>query len=171
MSKLRAATIACALGAAFACAPVAAQPGSAAQACAEVGPAILVSISGFKSRADTVRVQSYGGEPARWFDKGTYIKRIELPAAQADLVCLPVPRPGTYAVSVRHDANGNGKSDRADGGGMSGNPDVSLFDLMLKRKPAPDKVQVRVGSGLTQVQIVMNYIQGGSFEPLRGGAR
>lgn len=170
MSKLRAATIACALGAALACTPVAAQPGSAAQACTETGPAILVSIIGLKSRTGTVRIQSYGGDPAYWFAKGTFLKRIDLPATQADLVCLPVPRPGTYAVSVRHDANGNGKGDMSDGGGMSGNPDVSLFNLMLRRKPSPDKVQVRVGNSLTQIQIVMNYVQGGSFEPLRGGA-
>ncbi len=163
MSKLRAAMTMCVPGVLALCAPAFAQP---ATACAGDAPAILVNVSGLKSRAGLIRVQSYGGDPAHWFDKGTYLRRVELPAGQADQVCVPVPRPGTYAISVRHDSNGNGKSDRADGGGMSGNPDVSLMGLLLKRKPAPARVQVHVGNGVTPIQIVMNYVQGGSFEPI-----
>ena len=54
----------------------------------------------------------------------------------------------------------------SDGGGMSGNPHVSLLDLAFKRKPDPQRVQVRVGNGVAQVNIVMNYVQGASFAPL-----
>jgi uncharacterized protein (DUF2141 family) len=171
MSKLRFGSIACMIATAFAFAALAAAPARAQSCGADTGPSILVSINGFKSRTGTVRVQSYGGDPARWFEKGTYLRRIELPAAQADQFCIPVPRPGLYAISVRHDLNGNGKSDRADGGGMSGNPDVSLLSLVLKRKPAPERVQVRVGTGTTPVQITLNYIRGSAFEPVNAGGR
>jgi hypothetical protein len=75
--------------------------------------------------------------PATFFEKGRWLSRIEVPvpAGGAADVCVPVPRPGTYAVSVRHDLDRDGKSGRADGGGMSGNPRLSLVDVVLKRKP------------------------------------
>ncbi len=133
-------------------------------------PAMLVHIVGFKARTGTVRVQSYGGDPARYFDKDTYLKRVDLrvPAAGALDVCLPVPSPGTYAISVRHDIDGAGKSDRGDGGGLSGNPHMSLFDLLFKRKPDPAVVAVPVQRGVRTVPIVLNYLSGTSFRPVAG---
>jgi len=134
-------------------------------------PAMLVRVEGLKSRSGILRVQSYGGDPARYFDKGAYLERVEFrtPAAGPVEVCLPVPKPGVYAVSVRHDANGNGSVDIGnDGGGFSGNPSYSLFDAMFKRKPSPVQVQVRV-TGLTQVPVVLNYVHGASLGPIGTG--
>ena len=81
-----------------------------------------------------------------------------------------MPAPGRYAVSVRHDVNGTGKTDKSDGGGMSGNPHLSLFDLMLKRKPSPDEVAVEVGHGVKVVPITLNYMAGGSFRPVEAAS-
>jgi uncharacterized protein (DUF2141 family) len=133
-------------------------------------PAVLVHIVGFKARTGIVRVQSYGGDPARYFDKGTYLKRVELrvpPAGPLD-VCVPVPAPGTYAISVRHDIDGAGRTGRGDGGGLSGNPHLSLFDLLFKRKPDPAVVAVPVQRGVRTVPIVLNYLSGTSFRPVAG---
>lgn len=137
------------------------------------GSSVLVEIVGLKSRTGTVRVQAYGGNPAHYFDKGAWLERIDVPVpATGDVaVCVPLPKPGTYAVSVRHDANGNRKSDKSDGGGMSGNPDVSLTDILFKRKPAPKEVSFSVGQGTKSISVVMNYIQGGSFRPVRMASR
>jgi uncharacterized protein (DUF2141 family) len=145
--------------------------GPFATACEAGGPAILVRVTGFKARTGVLRVQSYGGDPDHYFDKGTYLKRIEVqvPAAGAADVCVPVPGPGRYAISVRHDLNGSGKTDRSDGGGMSGNPHLSLIDLMFKRKPSPDQVAVAVPRGVRVVPVVLNYLQGGSFAPVTAG--
>lgn len=134
-------------------------------------PAMLVEVIGVRSDSGTIRVQAYGGAPERYFDKGTYIERIDMPTARAHEICVPVPAPGTYAISVRHDANGNGKSDMRDGGGMSGNPRMSVWDLITKNKPDPAEVQVQVGPGVTPVRVVMNYVQGGSFKPLASARR
>lgn len=140
---------------------------AAAPVCkAGASPAILVQVIGVRSDAGTVRVQAYGGDPAHYFDKGSYIERIEMPTAQAREICVPLPKPGTYAISVRHDTNGNGKADMKDGGGMSGNPQFSVWDLIVKNKPDPRQVQVHVGQGVTPVRVVMNYVQGGSFRPV-----
>jgi len=146
----------------------AAPAGPFAEACAAGQPAMLVHVIGFKQRTGVVRVQSYGGDPDHYFDKGSYLKRIELrvPPAGALDVCVPVPAPGRYAVSVRHDIDGSGHTGRSDGGGMSGNPHVSLFDLMFRRKPEPEQVAVAVGRGVRVVPITLNYLSGGSFAPV-----
>jgi uncharacterized protein (DUF2141 family) len=175
MSKKRfpLATIALCAIAALPAAGHAAPAGPFAEACEGANAAMLVHVTGFKARTGMLRVQSYGGDPDHYFDKGTYLKRIDLrvPAAGPLDVCVPVPGPGRYAVSVRHDLNGSGKTDRSDGGGMSGNPHLSLFDLMFKRKPAPDEVAVGVGNGVKMVPIVLNYISGASFRPIATASR
>ena len=133
---------------------------------------MLVHIEGLKSRTGTVRVQSYGGPANTYFDKGAYLRRIDVrpPASGPIDVCVPVPTAGTYAVSVRHDADGSGKTGLSDGGGMSGNPKMSFMDVVSRRKPDPKTVQVLV-KGVTTVQITMNYMQGFSFRPLAMAAR
>ena len=144
--------------------------GPHADACDGSKPAMLVRVEGLKSRTGVLRVQSYGGNPSRYFDKGSYLERVEVrtPATGPVEVCMPVPRPGLYAVSVRHDANGNGSADVSnDGGGFSGNPNLSLFDVIFKRKPSPVQVQVHVTS-LTPVPVVLNYVHGTSLGPIRG---
>jgi len=144
--------------------------GPHADECDGSKPAMVVRVEGLKSRTGILRVQLYGGDPARYFDKGTYIDRVEFhtPSAGPVDVCVPVPHPGNYAISVRHDANGNGSVDiGSDGGGFSGNPSYSLFDAMFKRKPSPVAVQVHV-AGLTQVPVILNYVHGGSLGPISG---
>jgi len=170
MSKVRIGAGAAMLAAAMVlpAAARAAPVGPFAAACVAGEPAMLVHVVGFKQRTGVVRVQSYGGDPARYFDKGSYLQRIELrvPAAGALDVCVPVPAPGRYAVSVRHDIDGSGHTGRSDGGGLSGNPHLSLFDLLFRRKPAADQVAVAVGHGVRVVPIVLNYLSGTSFVPV-----
>lgn len=137
-------------------------------ACEAGKPAMMVRVIGLKSRKGMLRLQLYGGAPERFLEKRAWIERIDskLPATGPVEVCLPVAKPGVYAVSVRHDINGSGKSDLSDGGGLSGNPRVSLFDIALKRKPSPSKISITVGNEVLTVPIVMNYVQGGAFKPL-----
>ena len=146
----------------------AAMLGPNAAVCEAGKPAMLVRVIGLKSRKGMVRVQLYGGAPERFLEKGTWIERIDVrPPAEGPVeVCVPVAKPGTYAVSVRHDINGSGKSDMSDGGGLSGNPKVSLFDIALKRRPSPAKIAIAVGNEVRTVSIVMNYVQGGAFKPI-----
>lgn len=175
MSKVRVLAVAVMLAAAMALPVVArAAPGTttAPAVCPAGEPAMLVHITGFKARTGTIRVQSYGGDPEHYFDKGTYLKRVEVKVPDSGPldVCMTVPGPGRYAVSVRHDVDGTGKTGKSDGGGMSGNPHLSLFDLMLKRKPAPSEVSVEVGHGVKTVPITLNYLAGGSFRPVEAAS-
>ena len=127
-------------------------------------PAILVNVSGLKNRAGRLRVQLYGSNPKDFLAKGKKLRRIDVPVTSTAgmSVCIAVPRPGTYAVAVRHDADANGKSGWNDGGGFSRNPKISLADL----KPSLQEVAIPVGNGVRSVNVVMNYRRGLSIGPL-----
>jgi uncharacterized protein (DUF2141 family) len=146
--------------------PAAAALGPDAAACSAGAnrPAMLVSVNGFKNRVGKLRVQLYGGNPADFLERGKKMKRIDLPVTRSGAmnVCVSVPRSGTYAVAVRHDADNNGKTNWNDGGGFSNNPHLSL----LKLKPSARAVSVAVGSGVKVVPVVLNYRSGLSIAPI-----
>jgi uncharacterized protein (DUF2141 family) len=140
--------------------------GPDAAACTPGGkrPAVLVSVNGFKNRVGRVRVQLYGNNPADFLATGKKLRRIDLPVTGngAMNVCVAVPSAGTYAIAVRHDADGNGKSGWNDGGGFSNNPKISLFDL----KPSLRETAISVGQGVKPVNVVLNYRRGLSIGPV-----
>jgi len=119
--------------------------------------AIMVTVSGIRSSRGTLRVQSYRGTASDWLQKGRWLNRIEVPARAGSMTfCLPVPNPGSYAVAVRHDTNGNGGTDlRVDGGGMSNNPSINIFNL---GKPSYKKTAFPVGRDVKSISIVMKYM-------------
>jgi len=121
------------------------------------GPAVMVRIDGIKSSAGTMRVQSYRGTKAEWLKKGRWINRIEAPARAGTMTfCMPVPASGVYGIAVRHDTNNNNSTDiRIDGGGMSNNPSINIFNL---GKPSYKKTRINVGSGVKAIQINMRYM-------------
>ena len=129
-------------------------------------PAMLVNVNGFKHRAGKLRVQVYGGNPADFLAKGKKLKRIDLPVTGSGpmQVCVAVPRAGRYAVAVRHDADGNGKSGWSDGGGFSRNPRLSLTNL----RPRYENVAINVGRGVAPVNVTLLYRFGLSVRPVAG---
>ena len=133
------------------------------------GPAIRVHVDGFANRQGKVRVRLFGPPASSYFDKTRAVIRYEVPVPRSGPVafCVPVPRPGVYAVDIRHDVNGNGKTDRADGGGASGNPRISLTDVIFGRRPDPKTVGVAVGTDARDVRVTLMYLQGTSFRPAR----
>lgn len=120
-------------------------------------PALLVNVTGVKASSGKIRVQSYRATKGDWMEKGKWINRIEIAAKAGTMTfCLPMPEAGTYGVAVRHDVNGNGKTDfTQDGGGISNNPSINIFNL---GKPSYTKVGVAVGSGTKSISIQMKYM-------------
>lgn len=157
-----------ALTAASAAVPAYAQeilgPDAAACRAGAQGPAALVRIYGFKDRGGTLRVQLYGNNPDEFLAKGTKLKRIELPVvASGDMnICVDLPSYGDYAIAVRHDRDGNGKSGWNDGGGFSGNPRLSLTNL----QPEFEDSAFAAREGVSVVDVVMNYRHGLAIKPL-----
>ena len=57
---------------------------------------------------------------------------------------------------MRHDRNGNGKTDiSSDGGGFSNNPSISIFNL---GKPSVSKAAFQAGPGVTKITINLQYM-------------
>jgi uncharacterized protein (DUF2141 family) len=156
-----------AAGAAFAfSAPASAQLGPDAAACrgGPPGQAVLVNVDGFRVRTGSIRVAIYGSDPSRFLARGQTLRKINVPVtgAGAMRICVALPGPGRYAVAVRHDVNGNNRSDWSDGGGFSRNPRVSLTSL----RPNYNNVAINVGRGVTPVNVVLNYRFGLSIRPV-----
>ena len=120
-------------------------------------PAVRVNIAGVASSRGTVRVQLYRGIASDWLESGRWLYRIEAPARQGTMsFCLPAPQPGPYGVAVRHDVNNNGSTDlRSDGGAMSNNPSINIFNL---GKPSYRKTRFDIGNTVTTININMRYM-------------
>jgi uncharacterized protein (DUF2141 family) len=123
---------------------------------AGAGPAVRVTLTGVKESRGTIRVQSYRATKEDWLEKGHWIYRIEAPAKAGNMTfCMPLPAAGSYGIAVRHDLNGNGKTDLfSDGGAMSNNPSVNIFNM---GKPSYKKVAVAVGNGVQSISMQMRY--------------
>ena len=121
------------------------------------GPSTLVGLSGVKASTGKIRLQSYRGTSADWLEKGRWLARIEVPARAGSMtVCVPLPQAGVYGIAVRHDVNGNGKTDiTRDGGGMSNNPSINIFNL---GKPSYKKTAFSVGDAPKTISISMKYM-------------
>lgn len=123
------------------------------------GPAVLVDVRGFAAATGKIRLQTYPATKSAWLAKGEWLNRIESavkPSNGSMRFCMPVPGPGLYGIAVRHDRNGNGKTDISrDGGGFSNNPSINIFNL---GKPSVDKAAIKVGQGVTKVTINLKYM-------------
>jgi uncharacterized protein (DUF2141 family) len=156
---------AAALAALVPAAPAQAAVGPFAKLCEDGKPAVLARVSGFKARSGTLDVKLYASNKT-FLEKGAFIRRVEVPVSRSGAidVCLPVPSSGRYAISVRHEVSG--KKTRSDGGGFSGNPRLSLFDVVMKRKPALNLVSFPVNGSTKVVPITLMYLQGASLRPV-----
>ena len=121
------------------------------------GPAVLVTVDDVKSSQGRVRVQTYRATARDWLNNGRWLSRIEASAKAGTMTfCVPVPTAGSYGIAVRHDINGNGKTDlTSDGGGMSNNPSINIFNL---GKPSYTKTAFPVGNGVKSIRIQMRYM-------------
>lgn len=136
----------------------------------ESGPAFEVTVAGLKDRAGDLRLEVY---PANNTDfladdnklvaAGKTFRRVVMktPATGPVHMCVRVPGPGTYAISLLHDRNSDRKFQwRRDGIGFASNPRLGWS------KPKADKASAHAGPGLTPITIVMNYARGLGMSPL-----
>jgi len=128
-------------------------------AVAAPGPAMRLSVAGFKDNQGILRVQLYSDKPEEYLEKGKKLKRIEVPvpddATATAQVCMAVPAPGEYAIIVMHDRNGDGKaSPFSDGFGLPGGEKMKL------RKPKYEEGRVTVGKEVVDIAIDLQYLTG-----------
>ena len=130
------------------------------------GAVFEVTVHGFKAPTGYILVYLYAADQRRFMEHNQWIGRIELPVRSLApvLLCVPAPGPGPYAISVRHDVDGNRqRTDMNDGGGFSRNPHLSLLHL----RPRVDAVALTAAPGVQRVDIVLNYRQGLRVGPWR----
>jgi uncharacterized protein (DUF2141 family) len=120
------------------------------------GPAVLVN-AGREGSARQCSRAILCRNAGTWLAKGRWLHRIESRASAGNMsFCVPVPSEGKYGIAVRHDRNGNGKTDfTQDGGGFSNNPGVSILNL---GKPSVNKVAFDAGPGVTRITINLKYM-------------
>lgn len=139
----------------------------------ETGPALKVNITGLKDREGVLKLEVYPAndkdfleDDNKLIEAGKTFRRIieSVPSSGEALLCVRVPEPGLYAISVLHDRNNNRKFDLSkDGVGFTRNPKLGLS------KPKASSVAVSVGGRIDQAVIIMNYRKGlFSFGPLKG---
>lgn len=128
-----------------------------AQCRAGEGPAVRLTVSGIKASSGEIRVQLYRGVKEDWLVHGRWLTRMDVPARAGEMsFCVPAPKAGTYAIAVRHDVNGNDKTDiTQDGGAMSNNPSINIFNL---GKPSVTKTAFPLGDEVKQMAVRMRYL-------------
>jgi len=137
----------------------------------ESGPALLVRIDGLKDHSGQLKLEVYPSNDDDFLQddnilisQGKTFRRVEQPVGSGNPVelCVRVPGPGAYSVSVLHDRDSNRKFGLSvDGIGFAGNPKLGLS------KPKAARTRVMAGGALTRVAVVMNYRKGlMSFGPL-----
>jgi uncharacterized protein (DUF2141 family) len=138
----------------------------------EKGPAALITLTGLKDRAGFMRTEVYPPNDKDFLEDdnvlimdGKTFRRVETPLAQSGPVqlCVRLPAPGRYTMSVLHDRDRNRKFGISnDGIGFPNNPRLGLA------KPRAETVAFTAGPGITELSIRLNYRRGMfSFGPLK----
>ena len=75
---------------------------------------LYVTVHGVRASQGLIAVTLYADDPKRFLVKhgSLYVGRVAA-TAPSTRVCIHVPAPGTYAIAVYHDINGNEKFDRS----------------------------------------------------------
>lgn len=139
------------------------QPGSGRHA-------LLLTVTGFKNREGTLRVELWPGTEGDFMrdhhqlvaeGKAYHRVTVPMPATGPARVCVPLPGPGTYAVGAFHSPSGARKFNfRTDGATFTRNPRVGIS------RPRAADVAMTFGPGLSESTVTMNYLRGLGFRPI-----
>ncbi|TCM22165.1 uncharacterized protein (DUF2141 family) [Novosphingobium sp. PhB165] len=136
----------------------------------ERGPAFEVEVVGLKDRVGKLKLEVYPANDKDFLaddnvlvSAGKTFRRVEVPvpATGNPKLCVRLPGPGTFAVTLLHDRDSDRKFNwRIDGIGFSQNPRLGWG------KPSVRSVSTVAGSGMTSLRIVLNYRHGLGVAPL-----
>ena len=128
------------------------------EVCQTASHMILVQVQQVRSDQGLVTAVLYGEKPDDFLAKGKKLAKIRVPAKQGTVhICLIAPKPGTYALAVYHDENGNKKFDKnviglpIEGFGVSNNPEFFLIP------PHHDEAAFAVSNNQTPLAIALKY--------------
>lgn len=186
-AAVRIAALRCAAASATLCLTAAAPPppglphlksnpemGKAEAACRpnEPGPALIITAIGLKDRKGWLKAEIYPANDDDFLQDDKILvaehklfrrTEISVPQTGPAELCVRVPGPGRYAVSLLHDRDENHKFNAlVDGVGFASNPTLGWS------QPKAAQCIVNAGAGLTRLGIVLNYHRGlFGFGPLK----
>ncbi|MGN6375032.1 MAG: DUF2141 domain-containing protein [Sphingomonas sp.] len=146
--------------------------GTDSLACVNGEPSILVHVTGLKDRTGRLKLELYP-DTADDFLKddrdliaaGKTFRRVwaPMPASGPVDICIKTPGAGRYALFFTHDRDGKNKFDIwKDGAGVPSNRKLG------RSKPQVADATVDVGTGVTTVNIRVQYLRGLSgFAPVK----
>lgn len=127
--------------------------------CAASGAGIRVIVERVKSSKGLITAVLYNDEPSNFLKRGQRLARVRVHATEgATRLCLEAPGPGSYAVALYHDENGNRKFDRnllgipLEGYGFSNDPRFALGP------PKHEDVVFDVGTAPVEIKISLRYL-------------
>lgn len=136
----------------------------------ENGPSFAVEVTGLKDRIGKLKLEVYPANDKDFLaddnvliseDKTFRRVEVSVPASGPVRLCVRVPGPGAYAVSLLHDRDENRKFGwKIDGIGFAGNPKLGW------NKPRAERATATAGSRPTPLSIVLNYRKGLGVAPL-----
>ncbi len=129
------------------------------RACIAGDPVRLqITLTGVRNARGQIVINLYGDRDEDFLKKGKRLSRIRVPAQAGEVTtCLPVPAPGSYAISLYHDEDGSKKLSKnffglpTEGYGFSRDAPISL------RLPDLDETVFTAMPGDTPVRITMRY--------------
>lgn len=134
----------------------------------ERGPSLIISVVGLKDRKGNLKAELYPYNDRDYLADDTDLVKagktfrrvvIALPQEGTVQMCIRAPAAGTYALTVLHDRDRDGRFNRSrtdgDGLGFGRNP-TSQGPF----KPAVENARVAVGNGPTPATIRMMYRTG-----------
>lgn len=134
------------------------------------GPAIEVNVQGLKDRTGELWLELYPATDTDYLAPDQDLlaagkifrrARARLPSSGDVAICVRVPRPGHYALMLRHNRVGRDKfSFWSDGAGVVAN------HALGRSKPRLDQAIVNAGPGVTRIPIKVQYLRGFGFAPL-----
>ena len=119
---------------------------------------LQITVQNIRSASGTITIMLYGDSDADFLKKGGRLSRIRVPAKTGEITaCMPVPAPGSYALSLYHDEDANRKLTKnfvglpIEGHGFSRDAAVTY------RLPDLDEAVFTALPGDTHLRITLRY--------------